>query len=217
MLVDGDLPAMISPDLPEAVHSAATSASRGCFPTTSTIEIAYFSATGIFPIMHVTTIKQEIVEQYPWVPTNLVKAFEAAKQSPTAHAKPAHGATRMGPHRGGGAGGAARPRPLGLWADAANRKNLETVPALHPPAGHDQQALPLDDLFADTDLGDAGGPEGFERERTANMRMRLAKDPMNFNERLADICAGMIDAGSTLSSPCMMARISSRSPIRCWC
>ena len=44
------------------------------------VEIAFFRQTGIFPIMHVTTVKQEIVEKYPWVPTNLTKAFEAAKQ-----------------------------------------------------------------------------------------------------------------------------------------
>ena len=29
--------------------------------------------------MHVTAIKREIVENYPWVPTNLVKAFDKAK------------------------------------------------------------------------------------------------------------------------------------------
>src|SRR5215203_4156867 len=40
----------------------------------------FFWATGIFPIMHVTTLKQEIADKYPWVATNLTKAFEAAKQ-----------------------------------------------------------------------------------------------------------------------------------------
>ena len=30
--------------------------------------------------MHVTTIKQEITEKYPWVATNLVKALEESKQ-----------------------------------------------------------------------------------------------------------------------------------------
>src|SRR5207248_9042718 len=44
------------------------------------IELAYFRKTGILPIMHVTTIKQEIVEKFPWVPTNLTQAFEEAKQ-----------------------------------------------------------------------------------------------------------------------------------------
>ena len=31
--------------------------------------------------MHVTVLKQEIVDRYPWVATELVKAFEQAKQS----------------------------------------------------------------------------------------------------------------------------------------
>ena len=62
------------------LSSTATNGSRACFPTTRTVELAYFRKTGIFPIMHVTTIKQEIVDKYPWVPTNLVKAFEQAKK-----------------------------------------------------------------------------------------------------------------------------------------
>jgi hypothetical protein len=31
-------------------------------------ERACFKETGIFPIMHVAAIKQEIVDRYPWVP-----------------------------------------------------------------------------------------------------------------------------------------------------
>jgi hypothetical protein len=31
-------------------------------------ERACFKETGIFPIMHVAAIKQEVVDRYPWVP-----------------------------------------------------------------------------------------------------------------------------------------------------
>ena len=44
------------------------------------VELDFFKQTSIFPIMHVTTVKQEITEKYPWVATNLVKALEASKQ-----------------------------------------------------------------------------------------------------------------------------------------
>ena len=34
-----------------------------------------------FPIMHTTVIKQEIVDKYPWVPMNMMVAFEKSKQA----------------------------------------------------------------------------------------------------------------------------------------
>ena len=104
------------------------------------IEIAYFRKTGIFPIMHVTTIKQEIVDKYPWVPTNLVKAFEEAKH--IAYRRVAN--PRMVPLAWVRTAVEEQEEILGPdpWAyglTPANRKNLETVHALRPPAGHDQQ------------------------------------------------------------------------------
>ena len=41
----------------------------------------YYKRTGIFPIMHTTAIKQEIVDKYPWVPINLMQAFQESKQA----------------------------------------------------------------------------------------------------------------------------------------
>ena len=79
MLADGDIPAMISPTIPRPFAMGDKRIAR-LFPDYKQIEIDYFRETGIFPIMHVTTIKQEIVDKYPWVTTNLVKAFEASKQ-----------------------------------------------------------------------------------------------------------------------------------------
>src|SRR5215510_8572208 len=39
----------------------------------------YFVRTGIFPIMHITGIRRELVEQHPWLPAAVLKAFEQAK------------------------------------------------------------------------------------------------------------------------------------------
>src|SRR5674476_1487509 len=79
MLADGDIPAMISPTLPKPFIQGDKRIAR-LFADYKNVEIDYFRQTGIFPIMHVTTVKQEIVDKYPWIPTNLVKAFEASKQ-----------------------------------------------------------------------------------------------------------------------------------------
>src|SRR6185436_2982787 len=78
MLADGDIPAMISPTLPKPFVEGDTRIGR-LFSDYKTVEIAFFGATGIFPIMHVTTLKREIADKYPWVATNLTKAFDAAK------------------------------------------------------------------------------------------------------------------------------------------
>ena len=41
----------------------------------------YFKRTGVFPIMHVTGIRRELVEAHPWLPAAVFKAFEQAKAS----------------------------------------------------------------------------------------------------------------------------------------
>ena len=132
------------------------------FPNYKDIELAYFRRTGIFPIMHVTTIKQEIVDKYPWVPTNLVKAFEAAKN--IAYRRIAN--PRMVPIAWVRTALEEQeevlgPRPLGLWSDPGQPQEPRNRAALHLRAGHDQRACSRStQLFADTDLGDAGGSDG---------------------------------------------------------
>src|SRR5438270_9056195 len=39
----------------------------------------YFKRTGIFPIMHVTGIRRDLVERHPWLPAAVFKAFGEAK------------------------------------------------------------------------------------------------------------------------------------------
>jgi hypothetical protein len=73
MLAEGEIPAMLSPDLPKLFLQGDKRIVR-MFPSYKEIELAYFRRTGNFPIMHVTTIKREIVDKHPWVTTNLVKA-----------------------------------------------------------------------------------------------------------------------------------------------
>ena len=40
----------------------------------------YFKRTGIFPIMHVTGIRRALVEQHPWLPAAVFKAFSQSKE-----------------------------------------------------------------------------------------------------------------------------------------
>jgi 4,5-dihydroxyphthalate decarboxylase len=161
MLADGDIPAMISPTLPRPFVEGDRRIAR-LFPDYKQIEIGYFRQTGIFPIMHVTTVKREIVERYPWVATNLVKAFELAKQ--LAYRRIAN--PRMIPLAWVRTAVEEQEELLGRdpWAyglTPANRKNLETVLRYTHEQGLIATKPTLDELFEDTDLGDAAGAEEF--------------------------------------------------------
>jgi 4,5-dihydroxyphthalate decarboxylase len=159
MLAEGEISAMLSPDLPKLFLKGDKRIVR-MFPNYKEIELTYFRNTGIFPIMHVNTIKQEIVDKYPWVPTNLVKAFEEAKH--IAYRRIAN--PRVVPLAWVRTAVEEQEQVLGPdpWAyglGPANRKNLETVLRYTHQQGMISRTWPLDELFADTDLGDAGGSD----------------------------------------------------------
>ncbi len=157
MLAEGEIPAMLSPDIPRLFLEGDKRIVR-LFANYKDIEIEFFRKTGIFPIMHVTVVKQEIVDKYPWVATNLTKAFDEAKA--IAYRRIAN--PRVAPLAWIRTAWEEQIEVLGSdpWAYGltdANRKNLETVQRYC----HQQELIagmtPLDELFADTDLGDAGG------------------------------------------------------------
>ncbi len=164
MLADGNIPAMISPTLPKPFVEGDKRIAR-LFDDYKNVEIGFFRSTGIFPIMHVTTLRQEIADKYPWVATNLTKAFEAAKQ--LAYRRVAN--PRMAPLVFVRTVVEEQEQIFGKdpWSyglTAANRKNLETVQRYAHQQGMIRRMMPLDRLFADTDLGDVGSaaaPEEF--------------------------------------------------------
>jgi len=78
MLADGELDAVLHPDLIKPLVQKDPRVGR-LFPNYKAEEIAYYKRTGIFPIMHVLGIKNEIVERHPWVPINMYHAFNEAK------------------------------------------------------------------------------------------------------------------------------------------
>ena len=46
------------------------------FPNYRAEEERFFKKTGIFPIMHLITLRRTAFEQHPWIATNLFKMFE---------------------------------------------------------------------------------------------------------------------------------------------
>jgi 4,5-dihydroxyphthalate decarboxylase len=159
MLADGDIPAMISPTIPRPFVLGDRRVAR-LFPDYKQVEIDYYRETGIFPIMHVTTIRQEIVDKYPWVTTNLVKAFEASKQMAYQRVKN----PRMVPLAWVRTAVEEQqdilgPDPWQYGLTDANRKNLETIQRYVHQQGMVSKLRQLGELFDDTDLGDSAGLE----------------------------------------------------------
>jgi 4,5-dihydroxyphthalate decarboxylase len=78
MLAEGEIDALIHSDIIKPILAKDPRVAR-LFPDYKSEEMSFFKQTGIFPIMHVLGIKQEIVDRYPWVPVNLFLAFDKAK------------------------------------------------------------------------------------------------------------------------------------------
>ena len=78
MLLSGELDARIEPEFPRPFLDGDPRIVR-LFPDYKDVEQDYYRRTGIFPIMHVTVVKREIVEEHPWVVSRLMEAFEKAK------------------------------------------------------------------------------------------------------------------------------------------
>jgi 4,5-dihydroxyphthalate decarboxylase len=79
MLLNGEIDALIHPEIIQAILAKDDRVTR-LFNNYKELEIEYYKRTGIFPIMHTTAIKQDIVDKNPWVPINLLQAFERSKQ-----------------------------------------------------------------------------------------------------------------------------------------
>jgi 4,5-dihydroxyphthalate decarboxylase len=147
MLLEGDIPAMISPLVPKPLLEGDKRIVR-LFPDYVQRERDYFLQTGLFPIMHVTAIKQEIVDRHPWVPLVLMRAFEEAKQA--AYRRMAN--VRVVPLPWFGSHWEEEWRLLGPdpWLHglgAANRKNLDTIARYSHEQGLTSRAMTVDEMF----------------------------------------------------------------------
>jgi 4,5-dihydroxyphthalate decarboxylase len=80
MLASGEIDAAITARPPRSFIQGNPDIVR-LFPDFRGEEIAYHQATGIFPIMHVMSMRRAVFEAYPWVASNLLTAFEQAKDA----------------------------------------------------------------------------------------------------------------------------------------
>lgn len=157
-LAEGELDAMITPAFPRPFLRGDKRVAR-LFPDFKEREIDYYRETGIFPIMHVTTIRQELVEKHPWVAGSMMQAFDAAKQA--AYVRDRN--PRVVPLAWFRSAWEEQQQILGgdPWTyglGAANRRNLETAVRYTHQQGLIRRPIPIDELFVATDeesLGEA--------------------------------------------------------------
>lgn len=75
----GDVDALIYPEVPDVL--GAPGGLRRLLPDSRAEEIAYFRSTGVFPIMHTVALRREIVDAYPWLAYETLRAFRASKDA----------------------------------------------------------------------------------------------------------------------------------------
>lgn len=79
MLEKGEIDAVFSPREPLCFERKSPHIGR-LFPDYRSVEQAYWERTRIFPIMHLIGIRRALVEQHPWLPVSVYKAFLKAKE-----------------------------------------------------------------------------------------------------------------------------------------
>ncbi len=152
MLVDGELDALIHPEIIQPILDKDKRVTR-LFNNYKELEMEYFKRTRIFPIMHTTAIKQEIVDKHPWVPINLLQALERSKQA--AYKRMEN--PRIVPlawfrHTLEEQEELLGPDPWIYGIGEQNQKNLETLIQYSFEQGLIKSKLPLDGLFAPTEV-----------------------------------------------------------------
>lgn len=150
MLDRGDLDAFVGPRAPSCF--GRNPQVGWLYPDPTAAAQDYYRRTRIFPIMHVVGIRRGLLEQHPWLPVAVYKAFDAAKaialerladpSAPKASLpflEELLATTRqlMGPDYW----------PYGV---PANRATLEAFLAHHHDQGLSARRVAVDDLFAPT-------------------------------------------------------------------
>jgi 4,5-dihydroxyphthalate decarboxylase len=153
MLAEGEIDALLHPDLIKPFTAGDARVGR-LFADHRREEMDYYRRTGIFPIMHVMGLRAEIVEKYPWVPTNLFNAFEAAKAlAMTRLENPRIVPLAWYREAWEEQEAILGPDPWEYGLTARNTKNLETLVGYSHEHGLISRRIPLDELFLDVSVG----------------------------------------------------------------
>ncbi len=79
MLATGEIDALLTAQVP-APYVKRVPQIRRLFADPRAVETDHFRRTGIFPIMHVMVLREEVFKRHPWIAQSLFKALLDAKQ-----------------------------------------------------------------------------------------------------------------------------------------
>ncbi len=153
MLVAGEIDALISAQVPEPYSKRVPQVAR-LFPNSRETEADYFRRTGIFPIMHVVVLREELYRRRRWVAQSLFKALTEAKNACTESLRKNNGLLCALPWAGDyieetSALMGADFSPYGI---ERNRKTLETFLRYCLEQGISQREMTSEELFASETL-----------------------------------------------------------------
>ena len=157
MLVSCELDAVLHSDLIDPLLEGDTRIRR-LFVNNDEVEKQYFKTTGIFPIMHVMALRNDLVAENPWVPYNLLRAFEASKRAAYARLQN----PRIVPLAWYRSYQEQEQAILGddPWEyglTERNRHNLATAIKYSHQSGLISRAIPVEELFEDCTVGRGRG------------------------------------------------------------
>jgi 4,5-dihydroxyphthalate decarboxylase len=149
MLVTGEVDGLISAQVPEPYVKRVPQVRR-LFQNAREAEIGHFRRTGIFPIMHVMVIRQELYRRHPWVAQSLYKALVEAKRQCMETLYRNDGLHSVIPWTGHFIDEITELMGTDYWPYGveANRKTLETFLRYSAEQGLSQRALAVEELFA---------------------------------------------------------------------
>jgi 4,5-dihydroxyphthalate decarboxylase len=110
---------------------------------------AYFTRTGIFPIMHLIGVRRTLAEQHPWLPAAVLKAFEGSKKQALAQLTDVSAAKVTLPFVEEQLKAARALMGEDFWPYGleANRKTLDVFLRHHHAQGLSPRLVSADELF----------------------------------------------------------------------
>lgn len=79
MLEAGEIDALLSVDVPQALIDGSSKKIRRLFPGYESVERDYYHRTGIFPMMHAVAVRRELADE-PGLVQSVYRAFSQAKE-----------------------------------------------------------------------------------------------------------------------------------------
>jgi 4,5-dihydroxyphthalate decarboxylase len=153
MLADGSLDALVTARPPSCFENG-TDGIRRLFADCRRAETEYFERHRVFPIMHVVGVRRGLVEQNPWLPTSLLKAFTASKRLAEAELREVN-ALKIGlPWVVSEMEATERLMGRDFWAYGVepNRRTLETLARHVEEQGILPRRIAIEEMFAPSTL-----------------------------------------------------------------